>query len=838
MRKARAIASGLALAALVALGSARLPPLPRAGPLLDPVNGVWAVARATELPGRAAATIPGLSDSVRVAYDDRGVPHIFAGTVEDAARALGFVVARDRLFQLEMQTRATAGTLTELVGARALAADREQRALGLALSAERDFAALDSTSDAARLLTAYAAGVNAWIDRLSPRQRPLEYRLLSAKPERWRPAYSYYLMKRMGYTLAYSRHERWRATAEALVGVEAADALFPVRSPIQEPIVPLPGAPAFDRTPLPPPATTGGRGRPGAAMGGLSSPPLRPPAPVPDRPWPPGEGAGAAGSNNWAVSPGRSASGYALLAGDPHLELTLPSIWYEVHLVVPGVLDVYGAALPGGPGIVIGFNRHVAWSFTNTEADVLDYYEETLDDPAAPTAYAVDGEWRPLTRRVETYRDPRGRVLQVDTLYATHRGPLLQDGGRPLSIRWTVLDESVELEALAGAAHATSVAEWLAAMAPYRAPAQNGLVADVAGSIAVRTTGRFPLRPEDGRGTAVHDGSRSASDWTGYWPLERLPAARDPAQGYLASANQQPIAPSADSGYLGVHWPSPWRALRINQLLRGDTAVTVEAMRRYQTDPGSARADVFLPHLTGVAQHALSATEGEDALREVAALLAQWDGRYTTTNERAILFELAMDELEDRTWDELELPAGVTGRRRRIATPAEAVLARLLEDPSSSWWDDRRTEEVEDRDAIIRASLTAALARAKRRYGDPEESGWRWSRIRHANIPHLLHLRSLSRLAIPVQGGPGTLSPSSGDGTYGASWRMVVELAPEIRAWSIYPGGQSGNPASPWYDDRVERWAEGQLDSVLVPRRPEDLPADRVAGVLLLKPPR
>lgn len=832
MGKLRAIAGGATLLVLVVAGAVRLPPLPRFGPLVDPVHGVWALARSARLPRTATARITGLRDSVRVVYDDRGVPHIFARSTDDAVRALGYVVARDRLFQLELQTRATAGTLSELVGPDALPTDRQQRRLGLAWSAERDLAALEDTVEVRGPLGAYAQGVNAWIDRLARRDLPLEYRLLGAWPQRWKPVHSLYLTKRMGYTLAYSTHEQRRDLVEALVGRAAADALFPIHSPIQEPIVPLEGAPELDSTPVPPPLTLDSAAA-RLALAARGAPASRA-LPQPDPGW-----RSAAGSNNWAVAPARSASGHALLAGDPHLTLTLPSIWYEAHLVVPDTLDVYGVTLPGAPGIVIGFTRRVAWSFSNTEADVLDYYAERLDDARNPSAYVLDGAWRPLVRRIERYHDRRGRVLAVDTIYHTHRGPIVWDIGRPLSLRWTVLEQPTALTPLDRAARAASVDEWLRAMEEYRVPAQNGLVADRGGAIAIRSLGRFPLRPGDGRGAAIRDGSRSANDWTGYWPLERLPFARDPAQGYLASANQEPVAPSHDPGYLGVDWPSPWRALRINELLRHDSAVTPDAMRRYQTDPGSARADLFVPLLLEVAQEALSDVVGDDALREAAGLLAQWDRRYGKANDRAILFELAMEELEDRTWDELALPsADGEGPRRRVATPAGAVLARLFLDPTSAWWDDRRTDDIEDRDAIIRSSLKAALDRAKREHGEPENGGWRWSRIRHSHIWHLLGLRGLSRLDIPMRGGPGTLNPSAGRGTFGASWRMVVELGPEVRAWTIYPGGQSGNPVSARYDDRLARWADGQLDSVPLPRSPDGLAEDRVAGVLTLLPER
>jgi penicillin G amidase len=862
MRFVRLAASLAVLAVILVLGAFGAGPVPPLGSLLDPWNGIWAAARTASLSGAALAAIPGLADTVRVVYDHRAVPHIFAHTADDAYRALGYVVARDRLFQLEMQTRATGGTLTELVGSRALPLDRSQRALGLAASAEREWAAMDSTSSTARALRAYAAGVNAWIDGLSAADRPLEYHLLGARPMRWQPQYTLYLMKRMGYTLAFNNDERARQHVADLVGDSAADALLPVHSPIQLPIQPGKGPyPRYDFRPLPPPhhpapgladrperprvthaayAVRGGgvshEGMPrGEASGGGAAAGRE------------GTGAGPwdwvdqggddVGSNNWAVSPRRSATHHALLAGDPHLDLTLPSIWYEVQLVVPGVLDVYGVTIPGVPGIVIGFNRDVAWSFTNTGNDVLDLYTETLDDPQHPTQYRLDGAWHHVERRIETYRGRRGEVLAVDTLYATGRGPLLLRGKQPVSMRWLVL-EGGGVDALLAAQRAKSAVEWLRLMRSYRTPAQNGLVADRGGAIAIRSTGGFPIRPGNGRGDVTRDGSTSASDWTGFWPVPRYPFARDPARGFLVSANQEPKDPRVDPGYLGSNWPAPWRAMRITQLLAADSSVTVDDMRRFQTDPGSARADAFLPKLLAIGRHALPHLSGKDsaAVGMAIGLLAQWDGRYTRTNDRAVLFELVMDELQDHLWDELAPgPAGL----RRSVTPGEAVLLEALADSTSVWWDDRRTPRVETRDDIVAASLAAALERAEHLYGAPTDSlAWRWDRVHHVNIYHLLGLPSLSALNLAVSGGPSTISPSEGAGRHGASWRMVVELGPQVTGWGIYPGGQSGNPVSPHYEDQLDAWRNGRLDSLLVPRNVQELGAEQSLARLTLVPAR
>jgi penicillin amidase len=541
-------------------------------------------------------------------------------------------------------------------------------------------------------------------------------------------------------------------------------------------------------------------------------------------------------SNNWAVAPRRSATGHALLAGDPHLDLTLPAIWYEAHLVVPGALDVYGVTIPGSAAIVIGFNRDVAWTFTNTGTDVLDLYAEQVDDAAHPTRYRLDGAWKPLERRVERYVGPHGETVATDTLYFTHRGPMRRvRSGAWLSMRWTVLEAGTEITGIYAASHARSAAELEDGFARWHhAPAQNMLAADRGGHIAIRSSGRFPIRPGDGTGGAVRDGTTSASDWTGALSVAQYPQAFDPAQGFLASANQQPIDPRVATGWWGGSY-DPWRALRINTLLRADSAVTVDAMRRFQTDPGSARADLFVPYFLGAAQRVLArATMDTEAARlsEAAGLLGQWDRRYTRENTRAVLFEAAMQELVTRTWDELEAP----GSRRRVITPSTAVLAELLADSASVWWDDHTTPTVERRDDILAASLVAALEGVRKRYGDPGGDGWRWDRIRHANVNHLLRLPALSALELPVAGGPGTMSPSFGPGTHSASWRMVVELGPELRAWTTYPGGQSGNPVSPRYRDRVPLWAKGELEPVRIPSSPAQLDAAHRSATLTLRP--
>lgn len=799
----------LAMAVLLHVGYRRVGLMPALGPFLDPVHGVWATALQPDMPS-SPLVIPG-ADTIEVVVDDRGVPHILARSPDDAARALGYFHAYHRLFQLELQARAAAGELTEWIGRSGLRLDREMRGLGLAWSAERDLARLDPASDVGRALAAYAEGVNARIDEMGARDLPFEYRLLGVAPRRWSVLHSLLFVKRMGYTLSYLTPELDREQIAAVLGPEVAAAIVSANSPLQEPIVPSRRAmPALDPIRLPP------------------SPVFGPPQARRSVPRPSEQ---REASNNWVVSGARTAAGLPLLAGDPHLELTLPATWYEAHVTVPGVMDAYGVTFPGTPAIAIGFNRDVAWSFTNTGADILDFYEETVDDPVRPAQYLLDGAWQPLESRLEEYRDRGGAVLAADTVYYTHRGPVQRPDGRFLSLRWVVLESDGTLGPLWRIGWARSVDEWIELMRPFRGPVQNGVVADRGGDIAVLSAGAYPVRPPGTDGLTVFDGTTSDSDWQGYLPPDAQPFARNPAQGFLASANQQPVDPRGITAYFGGDWPTPWRAMRINELLRRDTAVTPAAMAAFQTDPGSVRADWFVPAFLDAAVAEAAAGRSDPDADAALQLLAEWDRRYTRENERAVLFEEAMRQLRLGTWDELTYPADADP----LGVAPEALLAALLASPTHVWWDDHRTTEVvETRDAILTRALAAAYRRVVERYGPADGGGWRWDGIRHANIWHPLRVEALSALDVPVQGGNGTLNPSSGFGTHGASWRMVVELGAEVRAWGIYPGGQSGNPLSRWYRDRISDWSAGVLDTLPFPATPGALPAERRAGRVVI----
>jgi penicillin G amidase len=830
-------------AAATWLGTQGAGPVPPLGALLSPGIGLWINAQ-NDLPATASAPIPGLADSVSIRYDSRSVPHIFATSDLDAVRALGYVVARDRLFQLELQARAGEGTLTELVGSVALPADQETRHLGMPRAAEQRIKQMDPAGKLAQLLQAYADGINAYGQSLGTAQLPVEYKLLQKTPRVWLPIHSMHLLNRMGYTLAHAPVELDLVAARATIGESAARAIFDSDSPVQEPIQPAArSAPREALAALPAPSapdTSAARFLASLTNGPVTGP-LRW---TRDRVGTPEERAAlqqerAFASNNWAVSPSRSATGKALLAGDPHLELTLPSIWYEVHLVVPGVMDVGGVTIPGLPGVTIGYTRAFAWSFTNTGADVMDFWRETVDNATTPTRYELDGQQQPFVdTRIEQYRDKAGVVIATDTVYYTHRGPMHKQGREWLSMRWTVLEAGDELLGFYGGLQATSATAFLDSIAKYyAAPAQNMIAGDTSGTIAIRSTGKFPIRADSGRGTDIRDGRSRRNDWIGFRTIAQYPQSVRPAQGFLASANQQPIDPADDPLYLGVdgHYEI-WRALQINRLLRADSGMTADKMRQFQTSPGSVRAERLVPAFVSAGTARLAQGDASASLKAAVAMLSAWDKRYVKENTGARLFETAVARAVAQLYDEL-IPAG---KEARVATPSESRLLQLVTDSANGWWDDTRTATVrEDRDLVLAAALTWAYDSLTKEFGDPAATPWTWGRTTPARPTHLLKLDGFAAPVTPIDGGRGTLNPSvaSRRANFGSSWRMVVEFASQPIIHATYPGGQSGNPASPRYLDRFALWAAGTLDSVRTPRTAAELGAGDVKASLSLTKP-
>ena len=538
------------------------------GALLDPAQGLWHNARTAEHPVSRELNLLPLDAPVTVERDERGVPHIFAQNDRDAIVTLGYVVAQDRLFQMDFLARLAAGRLSEIFGPASVEADRFLRATGMEWAARRIAAAIEHKSDIQKDLTSwFAAGANAYINGLGYARRPLEFKLFHYSAEPYTALQAARLIQYFNYDLSFETDEAGYGELLRRLGEEEYNRLYPRNSPFYKPIIP--DSESFEADHV------AGSGRPISdssavtllanmrkALLGVGAEGFRPPK----------------GSNNWAVSGQRSRTGAPILAGDMHLSLSLPSIWYEAHLVTP-TMNIYGVLAPGTPLLVEAFNDHVAWAFTNSGLDGIDHYLLRLDERRHH--YFYDEAWQALTLVPDTI-NVKGAQPVIDTLRYTHLGPVVTDSGAAISLRWVAHDENNTLRALWRMNKAENAAELDAALEDWYAPAQNVLFADVHGTIGIRVAGAMPIRGQ-GNGVGLLDGTTSATTWTGAVAFSDMPHSIQPSRGYLTSTNQQPTTHGYPY-YVGHDWPAAYRSLRIDALLSGKPQHSVQDMRDYQKD--------------------------------------------------------------------------------------------------------------------------------------------------------------------------------------------------------------------------------------------------------------
>jgi penicillin amidase len=799
----------------------RVEGLPAASTVLDPVDGLYRTARtATPAADTTRLRLPGLDAPVTILRDRRHVPHIYAESDKDAVIAMGYVVARDRLFQLDFIPRVASGRLAEAFGPQAVDTDRFLRRTGMEWGAQKN---LDRIREAdgieLRALEWYATGVNAYLDRTGPADRPLEFRLLGYQPDRYRPIQALRLLQYMAFDLTYNSDDPAYTRLRRRLDPEEYDTLYPSRpAGLFEPIVPpdqqLRAGLEPTRSGDPSPMTAGARSILDRRRSGQQS--LR--ALVGGRDAP------GKGSNNWAVRGARSETGAPVLAGDMHLSLSLPSIWYEAHLVTPS-MNAYGITVPGAPVLVQAFNRHVGWTLTNTGADVIDHLSLRLD--SSRTRYRYEGTWRALRREVDTIHVNGGAPV-LDTLYYSHHGPVRrEEGGANTAIaeRWVAHDSSRTLKALWRMNRADSVAALTDALRLWDTPMQNILYAGRGGDIAIRSTGTVPVR-RSGTGRGLLPGSTDAHEWVGRVPFDSLPAARNPAQGYLASANQVPTGPNYPY-YLGHDWGDGYRSLRINELLRADTAHSVADLKRYQSDVHVQQRDVFVPFLAPLS----GLSPRADTLRR---LLQDWDGTAGVDRAAPLVMSEFLSLLRRETWDE---PVFATA-----PDPEDAQLVHLLRTrPGARWFDVQGTEAQEDAAALLTHVLEATADTMAAEYGWTP-GAWRWGDHHELVVRHLSGselLRPLWRGPYEYPGFAATLSPARGRTvTHSASQRVVIDFSTTPpTGYGVYPGGQSGRPLDPYfYDTQLPTYLDFEYFPLRTPGSPSAVPAGQIRSRRTLVP--
>lgn len=792
---------------------------PSVATVLDPMDGLYRTARgALPAADTTRLRLPGLTRPVDVARDQRHVPHIYAETDRDAVIALGYVATKDRLFQMDFLPRVASGRLAEAFGRQAVSTDRFLRGTGMEWGAQRNLERIWAADGVElKALQWYGAGVNAYLDRMAPADLPLEFRLLGYDPDRYTPIQGLRLLQYMAFDLTYTSDDPAYTTARRTLGAEAYRRLYPQHpaglfSPIIPPTQQMPAQEARSTRAGPLPRGEAGS-TPGMGDSGLAS--LRRLTGWRDAP--------GKGSNNWAVSARRSETGAPLLAGDMHLSLSLPSVWYEAHLVTP-TMNAYGLTIPGAPVLIQAFNEHVGWTLTNTGTDGIDHYELRLD--SARSHYRFEGEWRSLRRTVDTIR-VNGEASVLDTTYFSHHGPVRMDAGdarTAIAQRWVAHDSSRTLAALWHMNRADSVAALTSALRQWDTPMQNILYAGDS-TIAIRSAGYLPVR-KAGHGRGLLPGSTDAHAWEGRVPFDSLPAARNPRQGFLASSNQKPTGPDYPY-YLGHDWRDGYRSMRLDSLLRGTASHGVDEFKRYQADVQVQQHRVFAPFLVGLD----GLSPRADTLR---ALLQGWEGVATVDQVAPLVMDAFLGCLRRSMWDE---PVFAT-----IPTPQDAVLLDLLRSaPRARWFDVQTTDSTETADGLLRYALEATADSMASRHGWRPEA-WRWGAHHSLIFRHLSGseaLRPLWRGPYEAPGFDATLPPARGRRvTHGASQRVIIDFSTSPPTGiGVVPGGQSGRPLDPsFYDTQLPAYLDFEYFRYRTPPTPSRFPAEAVRARSTLVP--
>lgn len=781
--------------------------------------------------------LEGLNGSVDIYRDQMGIPHIYASTQHDLFFAQGYVHAQDRFWQMDAWRHIGSGTLSEMFGSGQVETDTFLRTLGWRIIAEQEYAQLDADSKA--IIDSYTEGVNAYLKDHDTTALSLEYAILGLlspdyKIEAWTPVNSLTWGKAMAWDLRGNMGEEIeRAVLLKTLTPEQVAELFPAY-PADHPIIvnkmdvtvsakaPLPFS-AFDI-----PEETLSSLQHNASLLDLVLGPA-------------GDGIG---SNSWAISGSRTATGMPLLANDPHLSIQMPSIWYQAHLECKPVTDacpynVAGFTFAGVPGVIIGHNDRIAWGFTNVGPDVMDLYIERVN-PDNPNQYEVNGEWVDFETRTETIQVVGGEAVDM-TVRLTRHGPVISESYGPLknentdndpefipfkeragvelpeqyviALKWTALSPSTPFKAIWGFNKAQGWEDFREAAKNFHVPAQNLLYADVDGNIGYQMPGDIPMRA-NGDGTLPVPGWTDEYEWTGFIPFEELPYTFNPPEGYIVTANNrcQPL----DYPYLITRdWDYGFRAQRILDVIENAPGkIDIAYMQSIQGDSFDANGPVFVSLLTQMDYQTA-------APNQVIAmdLLTQWDYQNRADSAGAAVFNafwrhFLQNTFNDNMPEERYYPDG--GSRWN------EIMRQLDED--STWWDDKTTTDVtETRNEILRKSFEQGVAELEEMFGkDPAK--WNWGEMHAATFRNgtlgesgVTPIEALfNRGPFPTSGGEAIVNAtgwSIKDGyetTWLPSMRMIVDLGNLNNSVTIHTTGQSGHAYHPHYNDMANMWANIQ----------------------------
>jgi penicillin G amidase len=775
------------------IGGSKTPPL---GSFLSPQHGLWQNAEHANVDYNSSVVLPGLEGKADVYFDERLVPHVYAESDKDAFYLQGYLHAKFRLWQMDFQTYAAGGRLSEIMGAKVsntdfLQIDKFFRRLGMVYGAEQSLKVMEADTYTKMELDAYSAGINAYINSLQPYQYPLEYKLLNYKPEAWTNMKTALFLKYMSFDLAGAEWDFEMTNARQLFSAADFELLYPVFQDSLDPIVPKgtpfkspgvrPTAPAADSLSI-----HSSKNYQAAAM-------------KPDK---------DNGSNNWAVAGTKTKSGRPILCNDPHLGLNLPSLWYEMQITTPN-FNSYGATFPGAPAVIIGFNDSCAWGFTNAMRDVRDYYEIQFRDTTMQE-YMYNGSWVKTAFRNEVIK-VNGEADVVEKIAMTVFGPVMYDrnfsnkskDNKSYAVRWKAHDASNELITFTKLDKAKNYADYRDAISTYQTPGQNMLFATKTGDIAITQQGQFPAKWRR-QGDFLMPGTDTSFMWQANIPADENPSMYNPARGFVSSANQLPVD-STYPYYLGGSYP-PYRGLTINKRLSAMNAMTPQDMQQLQT----SNYNIFAAMARPMMLHYLN--EQQLSADEIAFInkVKTWNLESNINEEAPSIFKAWWDSLEvvvfRDEFNQTQLP---------LKWPDESTLLEaLLRDSSFKFVDDITTSKKETiTDALVKAFKLAypSLKKAS------DQGTLAWGKYKDSGVRHLLKLPALSRLHLPVGGGEHIINATKQ--YHGPSWRMIVHLTDLVEAYGVYPGGQNGNPGSKYYDNFIDAWAAGKYFPLLFIRK-------------------
>jgi penicillin amidase len=831
--------------------------IPALGPALDPGRGAWTSASGGQPVSSERLNVPGLDDPVTVSFSAQGLASISAGDTHDMFLSLGYVHAKFRLSELDAERRLGEGRLAQLAGPADVASDEFELRLGLLRTAQNQWARTTGTARAA--LLAYTRGVNDDIAQVrASGQWPALFSLSGQYPSPWTPVDSLVVQGVLTQELDYTTGPLDYALLQKSLGPAHVADWFPtlakntqapydpgpyVKLPLT-PVAPdaassapetatssasvMSGADPPDITEI---STSGRSGSPQVTAGGARGATNRSDdssaaaASVLEElsQLLPGEIHHFPDSNAWAAN-GPAVAGSsagrprALLGGDPHLPQTLPSIWYEVSLSAPGY-QVAGVSVPGVPGVLLGHNAHIAWSLTDTQNSATFYYKVRVKG----SRYYWNGAWRPLT--VVRYSIPvRGGATRQLAVSIAAQGPVISQAGQTMAVDWMGNVHSDDLSALLGVNVASTFAQFKSALAGWNAPTQNFVYADTSGNIGVIAPGYYPQAPAGCQPWLPMPGT-GACDITGVIPYQAVPQAYDPPSHLIATDNQRPVS-GGYPYYVGTafdFYDPGYRAARAYSALKAAEPLTPASIASLQNDLTDPLAVRLLPAVAG----ALSAGGLSGADQQAAALLRSWNGDMDQDSAAASVWWTFWGSYVNAVfapwWQAGKVPVSKDKSALAPSTGVpplnEDLEAWTLGDQANAAFAGPDGQGPRTANATIVAAFKKAVAHLSAKLGGAPAT-WTWGRVHTRSFPSITGADGLGYGPRAAGGDPFTEDAADGglNSSVGPSWRMIAALgASGVSAQGVYPGGQSENPASPWYTNLVPLWWDGKYLAIPAP---------------------